>query len=441
LAVFTFLEEDISKCAADPMKNREWTEATHPWQFLAFCFEWARFKRDGFGVVSSLPIALDGTCNGLQHYAAMLRDENSGKAVNLTLPASTGFVTSRCDPDSDEDLEFEVEPPQDIYQHVADRVAARISEGDYCAWFASTYRVKRLSQIEKMKNPDDRLRARVGLDQASISAPDDAKRLQDLARSPEPNRERQINRRMLKSPVMTLVYGATEYRRRKMLKTYLTDGTESTKSEPLWPNVPWSVVAYLGDIVRAEIHEAVPAAVKAMDWLREVAKLLRKEGLGISWVTPARFNVGQKYLNLERKNIETRLNGRPLKLTIMTDRVRKDKPIKWKQVSALAPNFIHSMDACALAETVLLAASPAGGAITSFAMIHDSYGTTAAQTEQLGKALRTSFVRMYQEHAPLTELRERIATIHPNLAKDLPPVPPIGTLNLVDVLSAPYFFN
>ena len=30
-----------------------------------------------------MPIALDGTCNGLQHYAAMLRDEVGGKAVNL----------------------------------------------------------------------------------------------------------------------------------------------------------------------------------------------------------------------------------------------------------------------------------------------------------------------------------------------------------------------
>lgn len=98
------------------------------------------------------------------------------------------------------------------------------------------------------------------------------------------------------------------------------------------------------------------------------------------------------------------------------------------------------MDACALAETVLLAASPLSG-ITSFAMIHDSYGTTAAQTDALARALRISFVRMYMKHAPLTELRERLATMHPNLAKDLPPVPPIGTLDLVDVLSAPYFFN
>ena len=109
-------------------------------------------------------------------------------------------------------------------------------------------------------------------------------------------------------------------------------------------------------------------------------------------------------------------------------------------MSALPANFIHSMDACTLAETVLLAASPLGG-ITSFAVIHDSYGTTAAQTEDLAKALRTSFVRMYRDHAPRTELRERIATLHPNIAKDLPPVPSIGTLNLEDVLAAPYFFN
>jgi DNA-directed RNA polymerase len=440
-------EEDILKCASDPVENRWWAEAADPWQFLAFCFEWAGYQREGFGFVSSLPIALDGTCNGLQHYAAMLRDEKSASAVNLIPPVSLDILSSSpfepFDPDSEEELPpLAVEPPQDIYQHVADRVAARIQEADYCAWFAS-YRVKRASQILK-KKPKDRPRAQLALDQASSSAPSDAQRLQNLARSG------QVNRKMLKSPVMTVVYGATDYGRQKTLRAFLTDGRESKTQEPLWPDVPGPVVAYLREVVTGEIHKAVPAALIAMQWLCEIAKLVTNEDTAISWVTPSGFQIAQKYLNLETRRVETRLHGSTLKtrsavatlkLTVRTGAVRQDEPIdERKQVRALPPNFIHSMDACALAETVLLAASPLGG-ITSFAMIHDSYGTTAAQTEELARALRISFVHMYMKHAPLTELRERIATMHPNLAKDLPPVPTIGTLNLVDVLSAPYFFN
>src|SRR5262249_36113216 len=162
----------------------------------AFCLEWATFKREGFGFISSLPIALDGTCNALQHYAAMLRDEKSGEAVNLTPPASTGFVIPGFDPDSDEEPEFQVEPPQDIYQRAADEVAARVRTDDYCAWFTA-YRLRKLSQIEKMNKPEERLRAQVGLDQASVTTPDDAKRLHDLARPWEFNRPTPINRRML----------------------------------------------------------------------------------------------------------------------------------------------------------------------------------------------------------------------------------------------------
>lgn len=33
--------------------------------------------------MSHLPVHMDGSCNGLQHYAALGRDEAGGKAVNL----------------------------------------------------------------------------------------------------------------------------------------------------------------------------------------------------------------------------------------------------------------------------------------------------------------------------------------------------------------------
>jgi DNA-directed RNA polymerase, mitochondrial len=99
-------EQRILASAATPFlsSNRNWwskaDNGEKAFQFLAFCIEWSAFQRAGFGFTSSLPVAMDGTCNGLQHFSAMLRDENGGSAVNLT-PS---------------------EVPQDIYQRVADRV-------------------------------------------------------------------------------------------------------------------------------------------------------------------------------------------------------------------------------------------------------------------------------------------------------------------------------
>jgi DNA-directed RNA polymerase len=99
-------EDAILKSAADPHHETWWRGADAPWQFLAFCFEWAAFKQHGIGYVSHLPVSLDGTCNGLQHFSAMLRDEQGGSAVNL-MPSDT---------------------PHDIYAKVAERVVQTLSE-------------------------------------------------------------------------------------------------------------------------------------------------------------------------------------------------------------------------------------------------------------------------------------------------------------------------
>lgn len=64
--------------------QRFWLEADDPWCALAACFEWTGFQLEGDDYVSHLPIAMDGSCSGIQHFSAMLRDEQGGKAVNLT---------------------------------------------------------------------------------------------------------------------------------------------------------------------------------------------------------------------------------------------------------------------------------------------------------------------------------------------------------------------
>jgi DNA-directed RNA polymerase len=77
-------QEQILDSALQPLDGqRFWTEADSPWSALAACFEWAGYVMTGTEFVSHLPIALDGSCNGLQNFSAMLRDPVGGKATNL----------------------------------------------------------------------------------------------------------------------------------------------------------------------------------------------------------------------------------------------------------------------------------------------------------------------------------------------------------------------
>lgn len=86
---------DMVASIRDPMGCEFWQQADKPWQFLAACYELDR--SDG---KTSLPVQVDGSCNGLQHYAAIGRDSAAAAAVNL-IPA---------------------DHPSDVYSMIADRV-------------------------------------------------------------------------------------------------------------------------------------------------------------------------------------------------------------------------------------------------------------------------------------------------------------------------------
>jgi DNA-directed RNA polymerase len=73
----------IYETVQEPFKDLWWTTADCPFSFLSACRELARFVDVGAAYVCHLPIAIDGSCSGLQHYSAMLRDEAGGKSVNL----------------------------------------------------------------------------------------------------------------------------------------------------------------------------------------------------------------------------------------------------------------------------------------------------------------------------------------------------------------------
>jgi DNA-directed RNA polymerase, mitochondrial len=83
-----------------------WADADKPMCFLAAAIEWVGYLEQGEQFVSHLPVAMDGSCSGLQHYSALLRDRRGGEGVNLVPQAK----------------------PNDIYHRVADMVEQRLEQ-------------------------------------------------------------------------------------------------------------------------------------------------------------------------------------------------------------------------------------------------------------------------------------------------------------------------
>jgi DNA-directed RNA polymerase len=74
----------ISCVASDPIKHiHEWEAADEPWQFLAACNEYYHCVLKCDRHFTSLPVATDATCSGLQILAGLARDKSTAKLVNV----------------------------------------------------------------------------------------------------------------------------------------------------------------------------------------------------------------------------------------------------------------------------------------------------------------------------------------------------------------------
>ncbi|CAA0823336.1 DNA-directed RNA polymerase 2-chloroplastic/mitochondrial [Striga hermonthica] len=78
--------DDVFDSADRPLEgNRWWLNAEDPFQCLAACISLAEAMRSPSPetTISHIPVHQDGSCNGLQHYAALGRDKLGAAAVNL----------------------------------------------------------------------------------------------------------------------------------------------------------------------------------------------------------------------------------------------------------------------------------------------------------------------------------------------------------------------
>lgn len=234
-----------------------------------------------------------------------------------------------------------------------------------------------------------------------------------------------MTRKLAKRNTMTVPYGVTMRGMKDQLFGELEDSDGKQRAAD---------ASYLAQCNFTAIGDVVVAARLAMDWLKDAAKVAASNKLPVRWTTPAGFLAVQDYREDEGVRLDFTVLGRNYKLMVQKE---GDKLNTRKQALGISPNFVHSLDAAHLMRTVLFCAQDG---MQDFAMIHDSYGTHAGHASRLRDNLRQAFVEQYTPNV-LQQFRDELAEQLPEeLRKELPPLPPMGDLDLEQVKSSEYFF-
>ncbi|RYO78804.1 hypothetical protein DL766_009567 [Monosporascus sp. MC13-8B] len=346
---------NISDSVTNPLNGKRWwLKAEDPWQCLATCFELkaALDSPDPTKFVSHLPVHQDGTCNGLQHYAALGGDLWGAQQVNL-VPG---------------------ERPADVYSAVADLVKQSVAED-------------------------------VESDNFMGKAVDG-----------------KITRKVVKQTVMTNVYGVTFVGAKAQVLKQLDAAYPNLQEET---GVPATVLAsYIATKIFKALSTMFRGAHDIQYWLGEcagrVCRALTPEQLDqvaegpapspvksrtkktksateelldsfrstIIWTTPLRMPVVQPYRKSGTRIVQTSLQDLNLQVPDRSDPVNRRK-----QLQAFPPNFIHSLDA----SHMLLSALECDELGLSFAAVHDSFWTHAADVDVMNRVLRDAFIRIHSE--------------------------------------------
>jgi DNA-directed RNA polymerase len=115
-------DQDIKDIAKDPVGTFDrWRKAKEQFAYVAACRELAAAWADPDNFVTHLPIAFDGSANGIQHLALLARDPATAALVNLF---------------------FNGEDPSDAYRHLIAKTVELIDADNYgdAAWWRARFK-------------------------------------------------------------------------------------------------------------------------------------------------------------------------------------------------------------------------------------------------------------------------------------------------------------
>ena len=366
---------------ADDFKSTSdfWQSADKPFGFLAACYAFADYMRNPDDFRCHLPISLDGTNSGVQHYSSLMLSEEDAARVNL-MPTNE---------------------MADVYQDVADEVTQRL--------------------LEETKETH---LAKLWLDYG-------------------------ISRKVVKRNVMTYGYSSNVYGFKDQLKEDLMKdlsrkvaygeldahpfGDEGTQEKAAY---------YLAKVNYAAIEDTLSSVAQAMGFVQELCDSVSKENKPLVWKTPIGFPVVQRYRKWVGHKIKIAMWDRDLKKRVRSQvTFREENP--WvidsrKMKAGIAPNLVHSLDACHMQSTIL---SMLDNNIEDFFMIHDSFGTQCAQVWPMFQIIRNTFVDQYTGPCFLSYFRSSVGEQRTAEEPPLPPVPNKGSLDVSQVVDSEFCFS
>lgn len=299
---------------------------------------------------------------------------NNGLQIfSLLLKDPLGATATNCVP---------LDNPEDIYQRVADLVNMKLAASD---------------------RPEDRVWLDFGID-----------------------------RKTTKRVVMCLPYGLTEYSSREYVRDWYLDKARSTGKRAFEVEAVFNEVGILTKYIWESIREIVVSAVGCMDWLKACARIHVECGQPIRWTSPSGFLVEQGYKKMNRVVVKTSIGSVLRQHRILVDGEHLSMS---RNVNAISPNVVHSIDASVLMESVVRAGIRD---VNSFSCIHDSFGTVAADMGKMAYAIREVSVEIFSQPILKTLQSEMQAYLPKGV--DLPSPPVAGTLDINQLLKAEYFF-
>ncbi|KDN47945.1 DNA/RNA polymerase [Tilletiaria anomala UBC 951] len=358
-------QAEVRESAANPLTgSRWWLNADDPWQCLATCFELVEAWDHPEGpekYVSSLPVHQDGTCNGLQHYAALGGDLAGAKQVNL----AGG------------------DRPSDVYTGVADLVIDRLDEaaaqGDA---IAQTLQGKVTRKVVKQTV----MTTVYGV--TFVGAKKQIAR-QLSERSDIPTDELwQISSYLAKlvlSQIGSLFSGATHIQ--KWLHHSARLIAKSIPADRVHHAISGQAV------VSKKSRNADGVYIKSKGIVNKISK---EQMTSVIWTTALGLPVVQPYRKSKKRQMSTRMQT----VYINDPHINHEVSPK-KQASAFPPNFIHSLDATHM----ILTALECHKAKLTFASVHDSYWTHACDIDTMSDFIRETFVMLHSNDI-LTKLRD-----------------------------------
>jgi DNA-directed RNA polymerase len=452
-----YVDSNIGEAVAagrDPLSSAAgafWLKADSPFQALAVCRELADLSQVPAHArelyESRVPVHQDGSCNGLQHYAALGRDEAGARAVNLVFDEAD-------------------DKPSDVYSRVLALVLDKIEADARLPVEPATPQGDRVSVVRK--DSSIFARAQGGLvwttgGGALVSAPvgaDGSAQRVDLEEHTRPMRKLcalflkgYVDRKVVKQTVMTSVYGVTFIGAREQVWNRLHERLGDATTINLGPGgapVPLTpderdymlglASQYLARATLTSLGDLFTSAQAIMRWLGDMARAVSSRGQPVSWTSPLGMPILQPY-RIRKKHVvvlggaasRAAAGGSQVDVTITAN--EEHNPVsKSRQRTAFPPNFIHSLDS----SHMLMTASACNRAGITFAAVHDSFWSHAAHVDPMRDLLRDQFVDLYSRPV-LEDFRDSVAARFPDLR--LPELPARGTLDLNAVRGAKYFFS